>query len=48
LPDDVWRHVQGGARQPQCRELAAAADVIWQARMQKKLTKVVAVLPNQV
>jgi len=48
LPDDVRRHVQGGARQQQCSELAAAADVIWQASMQKKLTNVAAVLPSQV
>jgi len=48
LPADVQRHVQGGARQQQCRKLAAAADVIWQARMQKKLTNVAAVLPSQV
>jgi len=31
-----------------CRELAVAADVIWQARMQKKTTSVAAVLPSQV
>jgi len=48
LPDDVRQHVQGGARQKQCHELAAAADVIWQARMQKKSANVAAVLLSQV
>jgi len=48
LPDDVRRHVQGAAREQQCRELAAAADVIWQAKVQKKTTNVAAVLPGQV
>jgi len=48
LPDDMQWHVQGGARQQQCWELVAAADVIWQARMQKKLTNMAAALHSQI
>jgi len=43
LPEDVRAHVQGGAKEQDCRELAAAADVIWQARNQRKASVLAAV-----
>jgi len=48
LPADVRTHVQGAARQQECRQLAAAADVIWRAKIQQKLAHAAAVLPDAV
>jgi len=48
LPNDVRTHVQGAARHQDCRELAAAADVIWRARNQKNTSTLAAVALNPV
>jgi len=48
LPSDIRAHVQGEARQQECRQLAAAADIIWQARNQQKTAMLAAVPVAQV
>jgi len=48
LPTNVRVHVQGSARQQECRELAVAADVVWQAKIPQKKDNVAAIFPNQV
>jgi len=45
LPADVRTHVQGAARFQDCRQLAAAADVVWQARVEKKLATLASLQP---
>jgi len=43
LPADVRARVQGAAEHQDCRQLAAAANVIWRARNQKQHATVAAV-----
>jgi len=45
LPADVRAHVQGQAQVQECRQLAAAADVIWQARNQRQSATLAALMP---
>lgn len=47
MPADLRAHVQGAADQQDCRQLAAACDVVWLARS-KKSSKVAVVSPDPV